>query len=151
MLQFETSTCDRLLTQFPPMKSIAALLRICLVAGVAVALVACDSNGSEDTQPPSAPSNLSATSGDGEVTLSWEQVEADDLAGYNIYRGTSSLDTLTSENRVTSVTETQFEDPSVQNQTTYYYQVTAVDQSANESAPSGEQKVTPFAGPPDRP
>jgi len=122
-----------------------------LIAAVAMALGACDS-GNGDSTPPKPPEGLEATSGEGEVTLSWSPVETEDLAEYNVYRSTSSLpDTLSSEGRIMTVSGTEFVDPSVQNQTTYFYRVTAVDENDNESGASGEESVTPFAGPPDRP
>ena len=152
MLPFEKPTSDRASNPFPVVRRVAGLLaRLCLVFGVVVTLAACDSGGSGDSEPPSAPSNLTATSEDGEVSLNWDRVSAEDLAGYNVYRSTSPIDSLNSSSRVTSISVTEFDDPSVQNQTTYYYQVTAVDQSANESEPSGEEEVTPFGGPQNRP
>lgn len=124
--------------------------------GLAVSLASCDSGGangeSDDTDPPPAPAGLEASSGDGEVVLQWNGVDAQDLAGYNVYRSTSSLpDSLTSDNRLTSVSVSSFTDTDVENQTTYYYKVTAIDVSQNESGSTNEQEVTPYGGPPGRP
>jgi fibronectin type 3 domain-containing protein len=109
--------------------------------------------GEEDTSAPSAPSGLEAESGDERVSLSWEEVDADDIAGYNVYRSTSAIDTLASAESVgqKQMADTSFADPSVENGTVYHYRVTAVDNSDNESDPSGEIQARPFPAPPDRP
>ena len=108
--------------------------------------------GGEDTSAPSAPSGLEAESGDERITLSWEAVNGDDVAGYNVYRSTSTIDTLASAESVgqKQMADTSFTDPSVENGTVYHYRVTAVDKNDNESDPSGEIKQRPFSEP-DRP
>ncbi|HKL88687.1 MAG TPA: hypothetical protein VJ884_06745, partial [Salinibacter sp.] len=61
----------------------------CLVAGLVAVSAGCGGAGSnggeEEPSPttPSAPTGLSATSGDGEVSLSWETVE--DASSYRVY------------------------------------------------------------------
>lgn len=40
--------------------------------------------------PPGAPTGLVATAGDGSVSLNWDDNTEPDLAGYNVYRSTSS-------------------------------------------------------------
>ena len=43
-----------------------------------------------DVTAPAAPSGLAATAGEGNVALNWNDNGEGDLAGYNVYRGTSS-------------------------------------------------------------
>jgi fibronectin type 3 domain-containing protein len=74
------------------------------------------------------------------VTLSWT-ASTSTVVGYNVYRSTVSggpYTLLTSS----PVTGTTFTDTTVQARVTYYYVVTAVDSSGNESAYSNEASVT---------
>lgn len=139
---------------------------IWLISSVLIlSLISCSSTGSNDgedieseppadTTPPDTPINLSATSDDRKILLKWDAVDAGDLAGYNVYRSTSSISgtsTLTPINDSGLVNTASFTDESVQNGTTYYYRVTSVDNEGNESTPSIEVESTPFATPPSRP
>ncbi len=97
---------------------------------------------SSDSTPPEAPTGLNLVAGDGFVILDWENNSEDDLAGYSVYRSTSSggpyID-LTG-----SLTDaSQYPDLSVSNGTTYFYVVTATDDYSNESAESLEESATP--------
>ena len=101
-------------------------------------------SGPPDTTPPPAPTGLTATPGDGEVALSWNAVAASDLAGYRVYRATSTPVPLDSPISGSSlVTQTSFADAAAQNGTTYHYVVVAVDTSANASGPSATASATP--------
>jgi hypothetical protein len=83
-----------------------------------------------DTTSPSVPSDLVADSiTSSSVDLSWSEVSDSDLDYYNIYRGTSEnslslLDTSTSAS---------YADSGLTSSSTYYYAVSAVDTSSNES------------------
>ncbi|MEE9341291.1 MAG: ABC transporter substrate-binding protein [Thermoplasmata archaeon] len=101
---------------------------------------------SPDTLSPSAPTDLIVTTGDeeGALSLSWtapanntDGSPLTDLAGYNIYRMTSSggPKTLVNDNPVSTTT---FLDTALENGKTYYYVVTAVDNRGNESPDSDE-------------
>src|SRR5439155_4797296 len=58
-----------------------------------------------------------------------------DLAGYNVYRGTSSpVSTTSALNGSTPLKSTGYTDTTAQNGTTYYYVVEAVDTSGNKAA-----------------
>jgi len=97
-----------------------------------------------DTDPPVAPTNLSATAGNGLITLNWTANSEIDLAGYNIYRSTSSPVPLTTPlNGATPVTGTSYTDYGRTNGTAYYYAITAEDTAGNESGGSAEASATP--------
>ena len=103
------------------------------------------SGGSGDTTAPAAPNGLNATGGEGQVALNWSANGESDLAGYNVYRGTTSSATGSKVN-TTLLTGTAFTDTTVADDTTYYYTIKAVDTSFNESAASLEAVATTDAG-----
>lgn len=108
----------------------------------------------EDTTPPSAPGGVDGMSGDGEIELVWNANTEDDLDGYNVYRGTESFSSVSDMDPVNGgnlLSGTDYTDTGLENGTTYYYRLTAVDGSKNESGVSPEVEVTPFSDPPDRP
>ncbi|WP_144268104.1 PA14 domain-containing protein [Demequina sp. NBRC 110055] len=98
-----------------------------------------------DTIPPDAPENLEVQSGDAEVVLTWDPVDDVALAGYRVYR---SLETGAYTGSVVVsggdlITEPTYTDTFVDNNTTYFYQVVAVDDWDNASDPSNEVYATP--------
>ncbi|HEX2953012.1 MAG TPA: glycoside hydrolase family 9 protein [Bacillota bacterium] len=86
-----------------------------------------------DLIPPAAPTSLTATAaGQSQINLDWADNTESDLASYNIYAGTVSGSlTLIGTSKTSSFTQT-----GLAASTTYYYQVTAVDSSSNESTRS---------------
>ena len=98
----------------------------------------------DDTTAPAAPTALDATAGDAQVSLDWTNNGESDLAGYNVYRSTSSGSNYEKLNG-TLVTSSAYVDAGAVNGTTYYYVVKAVDTSTNESAASNEDSATPEA------
>lgn len=112
-----------------------------------------DSGEEEDTTPPSAPGEIEGTSGDGIVELKWSASEEEDVAGYNLYRSESNFSEVSEMNTVNRflISDIEYTDEDLQNGTTYYYRLTAVDENNNESDPSAELEITPFSDPPDRP
>ncbi|PHR65303.1 MAG: hypothetical protein COA51_05580 [Idiomarina sp.] len=107
----------------------------------------CDgsSGGGGDTTAPTAPSYVSASAGSGLIAVAWNQNTESDLAGYHVYRSTiagSGYSRLTSA----LVTSAAYDDYSVSGGTTYYYVVTAVDTSGNESVFSNEVIATANGG-----
>ena len=91
-----------------------------------------------DTQPPTAPTNLMASGGLGQASLSW--TGSTDNVGvdhYNIYRSTTSGFSPNSGNKVGQSTTTSYNDINVSSGT-YYYLVTAMDAAGNESTPSND-------------
>lgn len=125
------------------------------VLGVLIAITAagCGLLGVFDSTPPPVPSELTANSGEGQIQLSWEQSQADDLRGYHVYRARSSFNKASGKDPINSepLTRSSYTDSTVQNGTTYYYRVTAIDEHDNESSPSNKVTVTPFAEPVGRP
>ncbi len=99
-----------------------------------------------DTTPPAAPSGVAATAGDQQVTVTWNANTETDLAGYNVYRGTE-LPVSTTEtplNGATLLTDTNYLDTGLTNDTTYHYVVEAVDTSGNKAV-SDAVSATPQA------
>jgi hypothetical protein len=97
-----------------------------------------------DSTPPSAPTGLTQTAGNGtSVTLDWNNNSESDLMEYEIYRSTSSGVTAIDTNQVNSsqITVSNFTDSTTTAWTSYYYTVTAVDSSGNESATATEIQV----------
>lgn len=89
-----------------------------------------------DQTPPATPTGLLATAGDGQVALSWNANSDSDLAGYNLYRNGSKVNT-------SLITTTSYTDTGRTNGTSYSYQISAVDDSSNESTKSTAVFATP--------
>jgi hypothetical protein len=98
--------------------------------------------GELDTTPPAPPSGLAATAGDQSVSLGWSANGEPDLSGYRVHRAPNAGGPFTP---IADVSGTSFEDLTVSNGTTYFYRVTALDTSSNESAPSSSVQATPQA------
>jgi hypothetical protein len=98
--------------------------------------------GSGDTTAPAAPSGLAAEPGNGLVSLDWDDNNEADLAGYNVYRSTTQGGGYGQINS-SLVSGSDYIDNGVNNGTEYFYVVTAVDTSSNESGYSNEASATP--------
>src|SRR3989304_1023492 len=102
-----------------------------------------DGESSESSEvsasPISAPTGVTATAGNKQVSISWTAVS--DATSYNIYWSTTSGVTKTTGTKVTSNTNSYIH-PSLTNGTTYYYVVTAVDNDG-ESIESSEVNAMP--------
>lgn len=92
---------------------------------------------------PAAPTGVTATAGDGEVTVSWNAVAGTTL--FKIYQSTTSG--AQAADLITGVASSPFTTKagSVTNGTTYYFVITAVN-ATGESAKSAEVSATPTAG-----
>jgi uncharacterized protein (DUF1800 family)/fibronectin type 3 domain-containing protein len=93
--------------------------------------------------PIPAPTGLTATPGNGQVTLSWSAVAG--AASYNVYRGTSSNGEAAAP-AATGITGTAFTNTGLTNGTKYFFKVRAVNGPAT-SDPSNEASATPVAPP----
>ncbi|MEW6381104.1 MAG: biotin/lipoyl-containing protein [bacterium] len=97
---------------------------------------------------------IRAIAGDGQIQISWisptKNVDGTpllDLAGYDIYRGTTREEQKEKINREL-ISECSYIDSGLKNGQTYYYVVRAVDFSGNPSAPSEYVFATPTILPP---
>ena len=95
------------------------------------------------TPAAAAPTNIRATAGDNQVTVSWDNVAG--ATSYNIYYGTSTGVT-TASTKITDVTSPHVK-TGLLNGTAYFFVVTAVNGNG-ESAVSFEATATPAATPP---
>ena len=89
-----------------------------------------------DVIAPGAPTNLSAATGVGQIELDWDANTEADLGGYNVKRSTISGGPYSIV--ATSVSGSNYTDGSMTSGASYYYVVTAVDISLNESGISNE-------------
>lgn len=101
----------------------------------------------DDRTPPAPPAQLTATAGSGSVALDWADSPEVDLVGYNVYRSTTPGGPYAKLN-TTPLSKSAFVDTSPVEGSTYYYVVTAVDTSNNESLSSGEVAAAPTAASP---
>lgn len=94
----------------------------------------------QDRFPPPPPLELVALAEGGRVRLVWRATEAEDLAGYHVYRRGAEGDFA----RVTEqpLQETELVDSGVSPGQTYSYRVTAVDALGNESGPGAEVRAS---------
>lgn len=89
---------------------------------------------------PPAPTNLTATAGNAQATLTW--TASTGATSYNVLRSTTSGGSYS--NVATGVTTTSFSNTGLTNGTTYYYVVTATN-SVGTSGNSSQVSVTPTA------
>ncbi|MCR8657947.1 glycoside hydrolase family 48 protein [Paenibacillus endoradicis] len=71
---------------------------------------------------PLAPTNVTATAGDAEVTLTWKKVTSADQ--YAIHRSTNAVGPFT---QIATTSSLSYADSAVTNNTTYYYVITATN------------------------
>lgn len=126
-----------------------------LVSLMTLALVACGGGGgssSSTTDPgggttnptvPTAPTNVVATGGSGQVTLSWNAVSG--ATGYNVYWSQTAGVTPVTGTKIAGAAS-PYVHTNLAAGTTYYYVVTAFN-GAGESAASGQVSATTNAAP----
>jgi len=119
---------------------------IYLVAGLALA-TGCGGSGSSGGggNPPSAPTGVTATAGNQQVSLSWNASAG--ATSYNVKRGGASGGPYTT---VSSPTTTSYNDTGVSNGTTYFYVVSAVN-TYGESGNSSQVSAMPVLPVPPAP
>jgi len=90
-----------------------------------------------DTEPPAVVTGVIVTQvSESKLDISWTANTEADLDHYNVYRGINEDFTPDAGSLVTSPTADYYPDTGLTADTTYYYRVTAVDNSDNEGAPS---------------
>lgn len=103
-----------------------------------------------DIIPPASPQNFSAVSPPENtaltnnhmiIDLSWTANTEQDLSHYVLYRSTDNI-TFT---ELTSTTDDNYEDTQLNENTTYFYRIRAVDKSDNESVISSSSVTTPLS------
>jgi len=96
----------------------------------------------KDLQAPPTPTGLTALVETNAVRLVWDAVDAPDLAGYRIWRTEGAgIEKLTPVGKVPLVfdhplTQMNYTDATVKAGISYFYEVSAVDKSGNESKPA---------------
>lgn len=103
--------------------------------------------------PPSIPSGFMAIGGEDIVTLAWNANSEPDFASYTVYRGLFSGSVTEYQAGITSVS---YVDNAAAYGTTYFYQLSAIDDGGNESVLTGEitgtpSSTAPASGPPGSP
>jgi fibronectin type 3 domain-containing protein len=120
-----------------------------MIAGCLALLAGCLPPHATIPEVPLAPANLTATAGNGVVTLTWTASAG--ATGYNVQRATTDGGPYTQLAQVAAPTSNGYTDSSVTNGTTYYYVVqtlTAAGSSAYSppvSAAPGVPGVSPAA------
>jgi len=109
-------------------------IRFVAIGAVLASLTGCGT-GERDAVPPTAQTG-------GSVTLQWDPVEANDLAGYKVYQSTApgSLGTLIKGDIAASTTS--YTAGNLQTGTTYFFVVKSFDRSGNESSSSNQVSRT---------
>ena len=95
-----------------------------------------------DTTAPAPPTGLTTTGSSGTVSLAWDDNGEADLAGYNVYRAGVSGGPYGKLNP-SLLSLNALDDLAVIDCTPYFYVVTAVDTSSNESGNSAEVSAHP--------
>ncbi|WP_205847853.1 Ig-like domain-containing protein [Anaerohalosphaera lusitana] len=91
--------------------------------------------GIPDFTPPEAPTGLLTVTSGGTVSLDWNDSNADGVAAFNIYRS-ELQDGLFA--KIAAAPVSYYEDSGLIEGKTYFYYVTALDKSYNESAESNK-------------
>ena len=122
-------------------KSGDALVFVPAQTSARLALVVSDEYGvlfiqTLDLTYPAALPGISCTGQATSIQLVWSPSAEPDLLGYNVYRSSSSGGPFTRVNAVPTDRVSSYNDSPLAPLTRYYYEVTVVDSSGNESAPS---------------
>jgi beta-glucanase (GH16 family) len=98
-------------------------------------------SGTADTQPPTAPTNLSAATSGRNADLAWSPATDNiGVARYNVYRSATANFQQGAANLIGQSTSTSYTDTTASG--TVYYKVTAQDAAGNVGAASNEATAT---------
>jgi Leucine-rich repeat (LRR) protein len=97
-----------------------------------------------DTTAPASPLNLNALRGNKQVVLKWRVNSENDFKRYRIYGGTSPNPTTLIDSTFGGKSDTVKTITGLTNSTSYYFRITAVDSSNNQSGYSNEVSAIPF-------
>ncbi|MDH4222311.1 MAG: hypothetical protein OEV55_02100 [candidate division Zixibacteria bacterium] len=119
------------------------ILILAIIAGLTFIFIGCEKKVyvvEKDKTPPCSPKGVYSVTGDGAVYLYWEGSDEPDLSKYGIYWAPETDGIIPEPDGdftfMTWVNSTSYIDTDVTNGNTYYYVITAVDYSGNESEPS---------------
>ncbi len=97
----------------------------------------------QDTTPPSAPQGLDAVARNEMVSVRWSMSSESDFLRYRIYGGTAPNPTIQIDSTLGGIEDTKRIVTGLINGTAYFFRVTAVDSTGNESGFSNEATAIP--------
>ncbi len=96
----------------------------------------------EDVFPPATPRNFTLIGGgDGQAHFRWERNIEIDLKGYRLYRSVNNTNSFT---LLVEIVQTEYVDRFLEYDSVYYYYLTAIDFTGNESNPTNIIDVQPL-------
>ncbi|SVC33077.1 uncharacterized protein METZ01_LOCUS285931, partial [marine metagenome] len=124
------------------------ILHIILISIFSLILISCaekdESSSSSSSTTLSAPSGLTAAGAASQVTLDWTAVSG--ASSYTVYWD-NSTGVSSSSTAITSVSTDNYTHSSLDNGTTYYYKVAAVDSAGTGTLSSEVNAATPLPAP----
>lgn len=110
----------------------------------ALIVISCDSGSGPDNEAPSIPTGLefyADSSGDGQLMLVWDENPESDVHFYRIFRSVGNGNAFSQLNETE---ELSYVDRGLDYDTDYYYEISAVDKSDNESERSNTVNAKPL-------
>lgn len=96
----------------------------------------------EDVFPPATPRNFTLIGGgDGQAHFRWEKNIEIDLKGYRLYR---SVNNISDFKLLVEIIQTEYVDRFLEYDSVYYYYLTAIDFTGNESSPTSIIDIQPL-------
>ncbi|MFO7526284.1 MAG: hypothetical protein R6W68_12605 [Ignavibacteriaceae bacterium] len=96
----------------------------------------------EDVFPPATPRNFTLIGGgDGQAHFRWEKNIEIDLKGYRLYRSVNNINNFI---LLVEIIQTEYVDRFLEYDSVYYYYLTAIDFTGNESSPTNIIDIQPL-------